>query len=539
MKIFLCAIAIAISVTLAFGQDDFDSGTTLTVADLDALFGGGRGGNRGGNSLQNLITNPEATLIQIRETLRNKKIPLDKNQEKSLQKLLETESKSLRSFMETQFANRGNNGGDNRGNNPNNPIARIDTLVLKHNTELLAAIKTDLTPEQLPLVTKAEKDKKVCLVLLDLVDFQQFANRGGGPRGGFDGGGFPGGPGGGFGGGLPGGPGGFEGGGFGGGGGFPGGPGGFPGGGFPDVPNRPTCTSGESSLSQRLAPLGSVLSKGKKPLTADQEKKFTAMIEERLQTMQQEARDSGLPANLFNQNRGNAQQVNPQQLVNNIVNTILSQLGIVTNNGPGNRGGNDFGNRGPGGPGDFGNRGGDFANRGGGNRGNNFNPQAEILRRSEESFDKIVAMLNAEQRPPIKRLKYDQIKVRGGADRIRAIMEEEDTPLTAAQLTQVTSLYNAQNQSLRQFAAQLAQDGLAALPPAATPARGTQNSQPQGNFNPNNVNNNPQAQQVVAQVLPKVSVQRALLDKATIETVMKLLTPPQVASYKLNTMAAP
>ena len=178
MKLFLCAIAIAISVTPAFGQDDFDSGTTLTASDLDALFGGGRGGNRGGNSLQNLITNPEATLVQIRETLRNKKIPLDRTQEKSLKKLLETESKTLRSFMETQFANRGNNSGDNRGNNSNNPIARIDTLVLKHNTELLAAIKTDLTQEQLSLVNKAEKDKKVCLVLLDVVDFQQLANRG-------------------------------------------------------------------------------------------------------------------------------------------------------------------------------------------------------------------------------------------------------------------------------------------------------------------------------------------------------------------------
>jgi hypothetical protein len=536
MKIFLCAIALAISVTPASGQDDFDSGNTLTASDLDALFGGGRGGSRGGNSLQNLITNPEATLVQIKETLRNKKIPLDKTQEKSLQKLLETESKALRSFMETQFTNRGNNSGDNRGNNSNNPIARIDTLVLKHNTELLAAIKTDLTQEQLSLVNKAEKDKKVCLVLLDVVDFQQLANRGG-ARGGFDGGGFPGGPGGGFGGGGLGGPGGFDGGGFGGGGGFPGGPGAFPGG--EDLPNRPTCTSGESSLGQRLAPLGSVLSKGKKPLTPDQEKKFTAMIAERLQTLEQEARDSGLPSNLFNQGRGNAPQVNPQQLVNNIVNTVLNQLGIITSNGPGNRGGNDFGNRGPGGPGDFGNRGGDFANRGGGNRGNNVNPQAEILKRSEESFDKIIAMLNPAQRPSIKRLKFDQIKVRGGADRIRAIMEEEDTPLTAAQLTQVTSLYNAQNQSLRQFATQLAQDAFAALPPAATTARGTQNSQPQVNFNPNNVNNNPQAQQVVAQVLPKVSVQRALLDKATIDTVMKLLTPPQVASYKLNAMAAP
>jgi hypothetical protein len=144
MKIFLCVIAVAISVTLAFGQDDFDSGATLTASDLNALFGGGRGGSRGGNSLQNLITNPEATLVQIKETLRSRKIPLDKTQEKSLQKLLETESKTLRSFMETQFANSGNNRGDNRGNNLNNPVARLDTLVLKHNTELLAAIKTDL-----------------------------------------------------------------------------------------------------------------------------------------------------------------------------------------------------------------------------------------------------------------------------------------------------------------------------------------------------------------------------------------------------------
>ena len=110
--------------------------------------------------------------------------------------------------------------------------------------------------------------------------------------------------------------------------GFPGGPGAFPGG--EDLPNRPTCTSGESSLGQRLAPLGSVLSKGKKPLTPDQEKKFTAMIAERLQTLEQEARDSGLPSNLFNQGRGNAPQLNPQQLVNNIVNTVLNQLGIIT-----------------------------------------------------------------------------------------------------------------------------------------------------------------------------------------------------------------
>ena len=67
------------------------------------------------------------------------------------------------------------------------------------------------------------------------------------------------------------------------------------------------------------------------------------MIAERLQTMEQEARDSGLPSNLFNQSRGNAPQVNPQQLVNNIVNTVLNQLGIVTNNGPGNRGGKTLG----------------------------------------------------------------------------------------------------------------------------------------------------------------------------------------------------
>ena len=205
MKIFLCAIALAISVTPALGQDDFDSGTTLTASDLDALFGGARGGNRGGNSLQNLITNPEATLVQIRETLRNKKIPLDKPQEKSLQKLLETESKALRSFMETQFANRGNNSGDNRGNEWNNPISRIDTLVLKHNTELLAAIKTDLTPEQLSLVTKKPRKTRRFASFCWTLSISSNLRIRGGPGGGFDGGGFPGGPGGGFGGGRSGG----------------------------------------------------------------------------------------------------------------------------------------------------------------------------------------------------------------------------------------------------------------------------------------------------------------------------------------------
>ena len=96
----------------------------------------------------------------------------------------------------------------------------------------------------------------------------------------------------------------------------------------------------------------------------------------------------------------------------------------------------------------------DDNNRGGrgNNNNNNFNPQAEIQKKNEELYDKIAAKLNPDQAVVIKKVKYDQIKAKGGAERYRGIMEEEGTPLTPEQVTQIQSLFNVQNRAVREFA---------------------------------------------------------------------------------------
>jgi hypothetical protein len=152
-------------------------------------------------------------------------------------------------------------------------------------------------------------------------------------------------------------------------------------------------------------------------------------------------------------------------------------------------------------------------------------------------LDKLIAMLDAPQQPVVKKLKYDEIKARGGAERIRGILGEEGTPLTPEQQTQVQALFDSQSQAIRQYAEQLVTEEISKLsaddlkPPAPDPK-----SQQNRNVNPNNVNQNPRAQQIVSKLLPMVSVRRAALERATIDTVMKVLTPAQVASYKLNTL---
>jgi hypothetical protein len=150
-------------------------------------------------------------------------------------------------------------------------------------------------------------------------------------------------------------------------------------------------------------------------------------------------------------------------------------------------------------------------------------------------LDKIAASLNADQKPIIKKFKYDQIKAKGGAERYRGILEEEGTPLTPEQTAQIQALFNSQNQAIRQATEKLVDQELANAPPQPEPAPQPQNQQ--GNQpNRNNVNQNPLAQQIVAKLLPQVSVQKARLEKVTQDTIMKLLTPPQVASYKLNSL---
>jgi len=418
-------------------------------------------------------------------------------------------------------------------------------------------MKADLTPDQTSLITKAEKDKKVCTVVLDLVNLQELQNRGNNNnnRGNFNNGNFN----------FP--PGGFE--DFGGGGFDRGGGGGNRGGNnnnnainnfLRDAPERAYCTSGNSTTAERLAPIGQILTKGKKPLTPEQEKKFSGLIETKLPQMQEELKAANpqmqqllnsLNQNRNNNNNNNNPTFNPQTLRNNMVNTIMTQLGIPNNN---NNNNNNRGNRGnnnqnPNNNANANNAAGNNQtannantaaneanannNRGRGNN-NNFNPQAEIQKKNEELYDKIAAKLNPDQATVIQKYKYDQIKAKGGAERYRGIMLEQGTPLTAEQFTTIQGLHNANNQLARQYADQLVQAEMAKVPTLEPPP---QPANEYGNRpNPNNVNANPAAQQIISKVMPEVSKRHAVLDKNLEDTILKTLTPPQVASYKLSKM---
>ena len=120
-------------------------------------------------------------------------------------------------------------------------------------------------------------------------------------------------------------------------------------------------------------------------------------------------------------------------------------------------------------------------------------------------------------------------------------MEEEGTPLTEQQISDIQRLINATNQAVRSFADTEVGKEMAAVPslePPPPPASQNQNNQTQNQNrpNPNNVPQNPIAQQIVAKVMPEVSKRHALQDRLLTETILKTLTPPQVASYKLSTM---
>jgi hypothetical protein len=597
MKKLLSVMAMVLLASPCFAQEDFGGGFgggfdgLLTGSDIDALLGGGRG-NRGNNNGTS-IPNPEQLLLQMKDLLKAKKVPLTKDQEKALKTFLDTETVAMRTELETQYYGRGHNN-NNRGNTNNTTtvLTEIFTTVTHHNTQLLTAIKADLTPDQASLITKAEKDKKVCTVLLDLFNPQQLQNRNEGNRGGrgnnnnnqgFNN--FPAGLDG-----L-----GFE---------FQGG-GGFPQGGnrgnnnqnnnnFQQaIPDRAFCTTTNSTTAERVAPISQILTKGKKPLTPDQETKVASLIEARVPVMQQEMRDKNPEMarlansinNNNNQNRNNNNQnnnntppaVNPQTLRNNIVSTIMTQLGIPNTN---NNNNNNNNNRGRGGNANFqnqnnqnqnqnqnnqnpnnqnananqnqnanananaNNNNANANNNNRGNRGNNnFNIEAEVRRKNEELYDKmpVAAKLDPPQAAEIKKYKYAQIKARGGVERYRGIMEEEGTPLTPEQTTQIQSLMNASNQAVRQYADNLVGQEMAAVPsleppPTATPTNQNQNNQNYQNRNPNNVAQNPVAQQIVAKVMPEVSKRHAGQDRALTETIMRVLTPQQVASYKLSTM---
>src|SRR5688572_5293404 len=356
MRKTLSVIAIVLLAFPAIGQDDFGGGGfgggfegVLTGGDIDALLGGGNRGNRGNNNNNNPLANPEGLFLQMRDLLKAQKVPLSKDQEKTLRTFLDTETLAMRTDLETQMGNRGNRGNSN---NTQNLITDLFTIVGKNNTDLLTAMKADLTSDQVSLITKAEKDKKVCSVMLDMFNPTMMQNRTNENRGrgnqnqnqnqnlsnlpfgieGLD-----------FGGGQQ-----------------QGNRGNQNNSWMQQMPDRAFCTTVASTPAERLAPISQILSKGKKPLTADQEKKFVGLIEAKVPAMQQEMREKDPNIqqliNSINNNNNNNQQnrgnnnnnnannnppaVNPATLRNNIVNTVMTQLGIPTNNNNNNNNNN-------------------------------------------------------------------------------------------------------------------------------------------------------------------------------------------------------
>jgi hypothetical protein len=567
MKKVLSLFAFVLLAMPAYAQDE----VVLTGGDIDALLGGGNRNNRGGrgNNNQPQIPDPVLFYEDVKALLKNSKVPLDKNQEKALQTLLNSETTKMRTDLEAQFQGRGNRGN----NNQQNDLTRIRDFaaaVDKHNAALLTESKAALQPDQASLVDKAAKDKKVCSVLIDMINFDQLRQRFANNNNNFRGGGGPGG----FEGGFDLGALGLD---------FPQGGGGNRGNNNNNnfqnqiqniIPTRPSCTSKDSTTPQRVAVLGDILTKGKKPLTADQETKVAALVEAKIKTMMDELRAADPQIERFvndlanqarnnnNQNNQNqpaqTPQVNVQTLTNNIVNTIMSNLGIQNNNNNNNNNNNRGGRGGnqqnqpnqPNTPNQ--NNQNAAANNNNANRGNtnnNFNPQAEIQKKNEELYDKVAAMLKPEQGVLIKKVKYDQIKSRGPVDRYRGILEEEGTPLTPEQVTQIQQLLNAANQATRTFAQGLVTTEINALEPGALQAAAQQILQQQqqqqqqqqnpqqnrGNPNVNNVAQNGVAQQIVSKVIGQVSTQHSRLDKIANDQIMtRVLTPAQQASYKIQ-----
>jgi hypothetical protein len=580
MKKVLSLLTFVLLAMPAYAQDEL----VLTGGDIDALLGGGnRNNNRGGRGNNNQLQIPDPVFFyeDVKALLKDKKVPLDKNQEKALQTFLTAETTKMRTDLEAQFQGRGNRGNANQQNDLTR-IRDLSAAVEKHNAALLTETKAALLPDQASLVDKAAKDKKVCSVLIDMINFdqlrQRFNNqnqnnnfRGGGGPGGFEGGGldlsafgldFP-----------------------------QGGGGGNRGGNNNNfqnqissiIPTRPSCTSKDSTPAQRVAVLGEILTKGKKPLTADQETKVAALVEGKVKTMMDELKATDPQIEQFvnnlanqarnaannnnNQNNQNQQQtqtpqVNVQTLTNNIVNTIMSNLGIQTNNNNNNnqnnrggRGGNQNQQNNQNQPNNQNNQNpannNNNFNRGNNNNNNGFNPQAEIQKKNEELYDKVAALLKPEQGAFVKKVKYDQIKARGPVDKYRGILEEEGTPLTPEQVTQIQQLLNAASQATRTFAQGLVTTEINALEPGALQAAAQQIIQqqqqqqqqqqnPQQNRNNTNVNNvgqNGVAQQIVSKVIGQVSTQHSRLDKIANDQVMtRVLTPAQQASYKVHSL---
>ena len=124
MKRFFCIFAIALLASPVFAQDDGGGDGGLFGGDGGGLFGGGNagGGNRG---------NAQAPdrLVTLKDMLAKANAPLNKDQEKALNTLLDKEIKAMSEAFQAKFgqepaavvgSQRGARGGQfqGRGANP-------------------------------------------------------------------------------------------------------------------------------------------------------------------------------------------------------------------------------------------------------------------------------------------------------------------------------------------------------------------------------------------------------------------------------------
>ena len=400
MKRLLSVVGVAVLVAPmllskpAFAQDGGFGGDSI---DLSGLLGGGDRGGRGGNGNRGpTIPTSQDMFVEIQQTLKKGKTPLDKPQEKALQSLLSTELVALSDKIQLLRNNNNNNNNNNFPNNfpqdqpaaaanagggrgggrggrggaggdqagqpaannnnqqnqqPSAQTIQVDTITsLKNDDFIDNKLGGFLTPEQVALVKKAKADDKTnatCLGgLLDRYynQLQNNGNRGNNNNNNNN-----------------------------------------------NQNNnnnnanqkRPNgqayCMTQTATPAERLEPIRKVLAKGNLPLAKDKDAFAEVFMKAQLQDLETSLR-SGL-----------------------------------TNNG-GNRGNNNNNNR-------------------------NNNPQQVIQTTLDGIYKKVEGTLNPMQADTLKRWHFEQMLSRNGIDALVAIEGIMDTPMTDEQIARATAMW--------------------------------------------------------------------------------------------------
>jgi len=396
--VFVAAIGILAAPTYRplHGQDG--GGFGADSIDVSGLLGGGgnrggRGGNNGGG-IANLLQGQDAGAMyeSIKATLKQGKTPLEKAQEKPLQALLATEVGALNERLQTvrngigqAFPAAGNftggtpaagNSGSAQANNqqPSPQTLAIEKVTSAKTDEFLdKKLALFLSPEQVALVQKAkaqDKNNSTCLGgMLDRVSNQALNP------------------------------------------------------GRQNYNNASTtntkktngqsyCMAADATPVQRLEPIRKVLSKGKLPLSKDNE-----AIAEVFMAAQMKELEDALRSELTG-NAGNSRGFNQ------------ADIAALFNGGGVNRGGG-------------GNTTDIAALLGGVNRGgtNSNNPQQLIQGSIDNIYKKVEQSLMPAQADTLKRWHYEQMLDRGGVETLIAVEAMQDTPLTDEQITKVTAAW--------------------------------------------------------------------------------------------------